>query len=222
MIGADGKLVSAFSGDGIAERDLRAVRRSGPDARPGQRGRAGGGLPRSPSSPEDTAWGLARFNLDGSPDESFATPVYDPAPGFRDFPTSIDLHPDGGFFVVGPGSIPLPPAGQEYARADVLRLRPNGVPDLRFGPGGIQRYAGPTSHLYPSEAAIDQAGRLLVVGHRDRRRHRDRRPVRRTLRRPAADRRDLRPRTASSSPASNATSARAPRPSSSRSPAQAS
>jgi uncharacterized delta-60 repeat protein len=103
---------------------------------------------------------LIRLRADGRRDRSF---------GRSGHPLRFGRIPGAGPIVelVSPELVPRPggtvdvigAAGPLDENGYIRRLRPNGVPDRRFGPGGFRLYATPFE-----EGALDGRGRMVAIG----------------------------------------------------------
>ena len=101
-----------------------------------------------------TAWALARFNPDGTPDTSFGAggEVFtDLAPGY-DAGKAAVLQPDGRIVMFGT-------SGFQFA---LVRYEVDGTVDATFGVGGIALM--PAMYSYPSAVALQPDGKIVAAG----------------------------------------------------------
>jgi uncharacterized delta-60 repeat protein len=96
--------------------------------------------------------GLARLLPEGDLD-----PSYRPQVDIRDYPVAAVLQPDGRLVIAGNISFP---AG-EFLRPQVVRLEPDGTPDVAFNANAA--LAGALAKYFPVVAA-EPGGGLLLVG----------------------------------------------------------
>jgi uncharacterized delta-60 repeat protein len=105
------------------------------------------------------AFGVERYNSDGSPDTSFgnsglASPLL--GPGQRT--SSLVLQPDGKVVVAGqvniPGSVDI----------GLARLNPDGTPDAGFGSGGWTGFSVQPGADTASGVALQSTGKIVVAG----------------------------------------------------------
>lgn len=152
---ADGQLDPAFASGGIAPLPLNLAR-----------GWSGASVVVQPdgrilaSGITDDGLGVARLNADGSLDSSFgATGIAAmPVPG-NSFPMSargLQLQPDGRILALA----------ETYPVASLMRLLPDGKPDLSFGQGGSMLIPLPDwgIQIFGNGMALQPDARFLTTG----------------------------------------------------------
>lgn len=105
---------------------------------------------------------VARFNPDGSIDNSFGTKgsfIWSSPLDESDYANGLALQPDGRIVVTGAASTTA------KAYMTTLRLLPNGTLDSTFGQYGVAIYAGLSgSYAYPYGVIIQSDGKVMVAG----------------------------------------------------------
>jgi uncharacterized delta-60 repeat protein len=107
---------------------------------------------------------LARYNADGSLDESFGTSglVTTPFPGYSSaIANALALQPDGRIVVAGKASTPPQVPSDRIA---VARYNPDGSLDRSFGSGGTLVTELPRSNSYAYSAVVQSDGRIVIGG----------------------------------------------------------
>ncbi|QDU28395.1 Bifunctional hemolysin/adenylate cyclase precursor [Anatilimnocola aggregata] len=110
----------------------------------------------------DLGWGIARNNVDGSPDLSFGTGGTLNVKVLGDFNRlgGIAIQPDGKFLVTG--TVQGGAAGLDIA---IRRFHGDGSADTSFGTAGtVQLELGNTSDV-PRAIAVQNDGKIVVGGH---------------------------------------------------------
>ena len=105
-------------------------------------------------------FGILRYKTEGQMDSSFGSNGRTSlAVGISSYPTAGALQPDGKIVVVGPANI----SNNSFGFA-VVRYNSNGSPDTSFGSSGqvVGRFG--TYYDSPTALAIQQDGKIIVVG----------------------------------------------------------
>src|SRR5262249_48073858 len=105
----------------------------------------------------DSSLVLARYQTDGSLDDTFGTggKVTLPQPTF---PAALVVRPDGKL-VVGGGS-----AFDDLNASALIRLHASGARDDSFGTGGIVRPSRDPFDYFPAGMILQRDGKLVAVG----------------------------------------------------------
>lgn len=110
---------------------------------------------------------ISKLRPHGGSDRSFGgggVAVVPPIAGGEELPLLLnqkfDVFPNGGIVVSGTYS----PEGHQHYRAGVVRLRPNGSPDPRFGGDGTVAVGFPGGWMFGSSVLARPNGKVLVLG----------------------------------------------------------
>lgn len=108
----------------------------------------------------DRGFVFLRFNNNGTPDASFGNNgrqmvKFSALSSDYDTPTSLALQANGK--LVASGNATVRETGQAPLDFMMVRLLPNGQPDLAFGPNGIR--------VYPVSDELDSSNAVAVMGH---------------------------------------------------------
>lgn len=121
------------------------------------------GFAVSPNNYNDIA--IARYNTNGSLDNSFATGgvLMSNLGGLSDFGTSVKIQPDGKIVIGAHKEIGLIPGVPEYDAA-IIRLNVNGTYDNSFGTNGVSYIHLTEEATYVSDIALQDDGKIVVAG----------------------------------------------------------
>jgi uncharacterized delta-60 repeat protein len=110
----------------------------------------------------DEDFAVARYNPDGTLDDSFGTggKVNTDFPGLAAVPSSVVIQPDGKIVVAG-GAFPLFTFLGDFK---IVRYNPDGSLDLSFGNGGIVTTSFPGQGSYAFAVALQPDGKIIAAG----------------------------------------------------------